>query len=71
MLTPDQFQIVEAVYQARQRMARQTYKLFAIWIPLLLIVGMVIEYNQSGKVSVSFCRSAADCGAGGGFLAIL
>src|SRR4051812_7189661 len=49
MLTEDQFQIVEAVYQTRERMARQTYKLFAIWLPLLLIVGMVIEYKQSNK----------------------
>jgi hypothetical protein len=30
-------------------MARQTFKLFAIWIPLLMVVGFIIEYNQSGK----------------------
>ena len=58
LLTPDQFQIVEAVYQARQRMARQTYKLFAIWIPLLLIVGIIIEYNQSGKSLGEFLPGA-------------
>src|SRR3978361_491031 len=58
ILTEDQFQIVEAVYQTRERMARQTYKLFAIWIPLLLIVGMVIEYKQSGKSLGDFLLSA-------------
>ena len=58
LLTQDQFQIVEAVYQARQRGARQTYKLFAIWIPLLLIIGMVIEYNQSGKSLGEFLPNA-------------
>jgi hypothetical protein len=49
LLTSDQEIIIETVYQARQQMARQTYRLFAIWIPLLMIVGFVIEYNQSGK----------------------
>ncbi len=72
MLTPDQFQIVEAVYQARQRGANQTYKLFAIWIPLLLIVGMVIEYNQSGKSPGAFLPGALPMMLViGGFMALL
>src|SRR5258706_6995995 len=58
LLTKDQFQIVEVVYQTRQRMARQTYKLFAIWIPLLLIVGMILEYKQSDKSLSAFLRDA-------------
>jgi hypothetical protein len=58
MLTQDQFYIVESVYQARQNISRQTYKLFAIWIPLLLIVGFVIEYSQSGKSLGEFLPSA-------------
>lgn len=58
ILTQDQFMIVESVYQARQQMARQTYRLFAIWIPLLMIVGFVIEYNQSGKSLGAFLPSA-------------
>ncbi len=58
MLTQDQFQIVEAVYQARQRGARQTLILFAIWIPLLVIIGGVIEYNQSGKSLGEFLPAA-------------
>lgn len=71
-LTQDQFEIVEAVYQARQSMARQTYKLFAIWIPLLLIVGIVIEYNQSGKSLGEFLPGALPIIAlVGGFLALL
>jgi hypothetical protein len=57
-LTQDQAYVVEAVYQARQRGARQTYTLFAIWIPLLLIVGMVIEYTQSGKSIGEFLPNA-------------
>ena len=72
LLTPDQFQIVEEVYQARQRGARQTYKLFAIWIPLLLIVGMVIEYTQSGKSLGTFLPGALPMVIIiGGFLALL
>src|SRR3954471_24339099 len=54
ILTQDQFQIVEAVYQTRERSARQSIKLFAIWIPLLLIVGTVIEYNKFGKTIGEF-----------------
>lgn len=72
MLTEDQFQIVEAVYQTRERMARQTYKLFAIWIPLLLIVGLVIEYKQSNKSVGEFLASALPIVLMvGGFLALL
>lgn len=71
-LTQDQFEIVETVYQARQQMARQTYKLFALWIPLLLIVGTVIEYNQSGKSLGEFLPSALPIIAlVGGLLALL
>ena len=58
MLTQEQFQIVEAVYQTREGGACQTYKLFAIWIPLLVIVGFVIEYNQSGKSLGEFLPDA-------------
>src|SRR5689334_12057069 len=58
MLTQDQFYVVESVYQARQSMARQTYKLFAIWIPLLMIVGFVIEYRQSGESFGDFLPGA-------------
>ena len=58
ILTEDQFQIIEAVYQERERLARQTYKLFAIWIPLLVIVGFVIEYKQSGKSLSEFLPDA-------------
>ena len=57
-LTQDQFEIVEMVYQARERGARQTYKLFAIWIPLLIIVGIVIEYTRSGKSLGEFLPNA-------------
>jgi len=75
MLTEDQFMIVESVYQARQQMARQTYKLFAIWIPLLVIVGIVIEYNQSGKSIADFLPSALPIvvlvGAGIGVLVLI
>lgn len=58
MLTQDQFYIVESVYQARQSMAQQTYKLFAIWIPVLIIVGFVIEYSQSRKSLGEFLPNA-------------
>ncbi|MEP6987320.1 MAG: hypothetical protein ABI970_17075 [Chloroflexota bacterium] len=58
ILTPDQFQIVEAVYQERERLARQTNKLFAIWLPLLVIVGFIIEYRQSGKSLGDFLPEA-------------
>ena len=75
MLTEDQGYVVETVYQARQRMARQTYKLFAIWIPLLLIVGFVIEYNQSGKSLGEFLPGALPIvvlvGAGMGVLVLI
>jgi hypothetical protein len=71
-LTQDQFEIVEAVYQVRRQMARQTYKLFALWIPLLLIVGIVIEYNQSGKSLGEFLPGALPIIAlVGGLLALL
>jgi hypothetical protein len=58
LLTPDQVYLVEAVYRARQRGARQTYLMFAIWIPVLIIVGIIIEYNQSGKSVADFLPSA-------------
>ena len=58
LLTQDQFQIVEAVYQTREHSARQTIKLFAIWIPLLIIIGTVIEFNQSGKSLGEFLPTA-------------
>lgn len=57
LLTPDQIYLVEAVYQARQRGARQTYLMFAIWIPVLIIIGIIIEYNQSGKSVTDFLPS--------------
>lgn len=50
--------IIEAVYQIWQRGARQTYLFFAIWMPLLIIVGFVIEYNQSGKSLGEFLPGA-------------
>ena len=72
MLTPDQEYVVEAVYQARQQMARQTYKLFAMWIPLLLIIGMVIEYRQTDKSLSEFLPNALPIMLiVGGFLALL
>lgn len=75
MLTQNQFEIVEAVYQARQRGARQTYKLFAIWIPLLMIVGFIIEYRQSGKSLGEFLPGALPIvvlvGAGMGVLVLI
>ncbi len=58
LLTPDQDYLVDAVYQARQRGARQTYLMFAIWIPVLIIIGIIIEYNQSGKSVADFLPSA-------------
>ncbi len=58
VLTQDQFYVVESVYQARQRGARQTFILFAIWIPLLMIIGGVIEYNQSNKNLSEFLPAA-------------
>ena len=75
MLTQEQLQIVEAVYQTRQRGARQTYTLFAIWIPLLIIVGFVIEYRQSGKTLGEFLPGAlpivALVGVGMGVLVLI
>ncbi len=58
LLTAEQAQIIEAVYQARQRGVRLTFRLFAIWIPVLLVVGMVIEYNNSGKSLDGFLPDA-------------
>jgi len=58
VLTQDQFQIIEAVYQTRRRGARQTIYAFLIWIPLLIIVGTVIEYNKSGKGLGEFLSSS-------------
>src|SRR4051812_17341951 len=75
LLTPDQEIIVESVYQTRQRMALQTYRLFAIWIPLLMIVGFIIEYNQSGKSLGDFLPGALPIvvlvGAGMGILVLI
>ncbi len=75
ILTPDQEMIVEVVYQARRQMARQTYRLFAIWIPLLMIVGFIIEYNQSGKSLGDFLPGAlpivVSVGAGMGVLVLI
>lgn len=75
LLTPDQEMIIEAVYQTRQRGARQTYLFFAIWMPLLIIVGFVIEYNQSGKSLGEFLPGAlpivALAGAGMGVLVLI
>lgn len=58
ILTQDQFYVVESVYRARQQAARQTYRFFGIWIPLLLMVGGVIEYGRSGKDFGSFFSSS-------------
>lgn len=65
-LSEDQFYVVESVYRARQRGARQTTLLFAIWIPLLIIIGFVVEYTQSGKTLGEFLPGALPIVIGAG-----
>ncbi|MBI1279306.1 MAG: hypothetical protein GC179_14355 [Anaerolineaceae bacterium] len=75
ILTQDQFFIVESVYQARQSGVRQTYRLFALWIPLLIVIGFIIEYRQANQSLAEFLpyalQIAVIIGAGVGALMLI
>lgn len=56
-LTPQQDMLVESVYQARQKGARQTVIAFLIFFAILLLVGSAIEFSKSGQNVGSFISS--------------
>lgn len=53
-LSPNQRLAVEAAYAAREVGARQTYRAFATWIPLLMLVGLLVEHARQGKSLAEF-----------------
>ncbi len=64
--------MVEAAYAAREVGARQTSRAFVIWIPLLMLVGLVVEHGRQGKSLAEFLPSVLPMIAViAGFLAVL